>query len=276
MVLPFIPKAGQASRTGSVTKTHHCGADATDRAVDKTLQYLDVAMQQLWFSRRWQVRERSAMVPTLSSDGKRLPAMSQSILRLISVVSLAILVAACGLDVRGSRDPEDATGTRTRQSSIGGEGGLLNLNLFGGGNRSDDAAALGVNSFLWRASLDAISFMPLASADPFGGVIITDWYSAPDAQDERFKVTVYILGRQLRSDAVRAQVFRQARGNAALQALARAARPQPGQRTPVRPVAGRGPTDWVDVPVDQATSAELENTILTRARQLRIAAGGGQ
>ena len=168
--------------------------------------------------------------------------MSQSILRLISVVSLAILVASCGLDVRGSRDPEDATGTRNRQSSIGGEGGLLNLNLFGGGGRSDDAAALGVNSFLWRASLDAISFMPLASADPFGGVVLTDWYQPPAANGERFKVSAFILGQQLRSDAVRVSVFRQVqRGNA-----------------------------WVDAPVAQTTGGDLEDRILARARELRI------
>jgi hypothetical protein len=86
--------------------------------------------------------------------------------------------------------------------------------------------------------------MPLASADPFGGVIITDWYSPPETQGERFKVTVYILGRDLRADGVRAAVFRQNRDAA---------------------------NGWIDAKVDQKTAIDLENAILTRARQLRIA-----
>jgi hypothetical protein len=102
---------------------------------------------------------------------------------------------------------------------------------------------LGVNSFLWRASLDTVGFMPLASADPFGGVIITDWYSPPEAPDERFKVNVFILTRDLRADGVRATVFKQRRDG----------------------------TEWFDDPVDDGTRVQLENAILTRARELRIA-----
>ena len=79
---------------------------------------------------------------------------------------------------------------------------------------------IGVNSYLWRASLDTISFMPLSEVDPFGGVIITDWYAPPEAPDERFKATVYILDRQLRaallsSDADRQQGEMQRRGTVA-------------------------------------------------------------
>ena len=77
-------------------------------------------------------------------------------------------------------------------------------NSGGGGN-----AGIGVNTFLWRASLDTVSFMPLSSADPFGGVIITDWYSPPEVPSERFKMTVYILDRQLRADGIKVSVFRQ-------------------------------------------------------------------
>ena len=68
-----------------------------------------------------------------------------------------------------------------------------------------------MNAFLWRASLDTIAFMPLASADPFGGVIITDWYAPPETPDERFKVNIYILGRILRADGLKVSVFRQTR-----------------------------------------------------------------
>jgi hypothetical protein len=125
--------------------------------------------------------------------------------------------------------------------------GLISL-FFGhgnGGNNNGQGGPTGVavNSYLWRASLDTVSFMPLASADPFGGVIITDWYSPPDAPNERLKVNVFILGRELRADGVRASVFRQHR--------------DPGGQ-------------WVDAPVDQATGTDIENAILTRARQMRL------
>ena len=83
--------------------------------------------------------------------------------------------------------------------------------------------------------------MPLASADPFGGVIITDWYTPAAASDERFKATAYILGRELRSDGVRVSIFRQVLQN--------------GQ--------------WVDAPVSPVTVGEIENKVLSRARELR-------
>ena len=70
-------------------------------------------------------------------------------------------------------------------------------------------AGIGVNAFLWRGALDTISFMPLASADPFGGVIITDWYTPPGTSGERFKATIYILSRDLRSDGLRVNIYRQ-------------------------------------------------------------------
>lgn len=133
----------------------------------------------------------------------------------------------------------------------GTESGLsLMKNLFfgdnnkgGGGNGGPGGAGVGVNSYLWRATLDTVSFMPLASADPFGGVIITDWYSPPETPNERFKVNVFILGRELRADGVRCSVFRQKRD-------------ANGQ--------------WVDAPVEQKTGTDIENAILTRARQMRL------
>jgi hypothetical protein len=102
---------------------------------------------------------------------------------------------------------------------------------------------LGVNSYLWHASLDTLSFMPLQSADPFGGVIISDWYVAPAAPDERLKVTIYIMDRTLRADALKVVVFRQTR-------------------------AGNG---WADAAASPDTAHLLENSILTRARELRLA-----
>jgi len=64
------------------------------------------------------------------------------------------------------------------------------------------APNMGVNSFLWRASLETLNFMPLAQVDPFGGVIVTDWYASAEAPNERFKANVYILDTNLRADAL--------------------------------------------------------------------------
>ena len=122
-----------------------------------------------------------------------------------------------------------------------GDDGLV---LFGGGKnagKEQDGAGVAVNAYLWRGALDTLSFMPLSQADPFGGVIITDWYSPPAANAERFKATAYILGRQLRADGVRISIFRQV---------------QQGSQ-------------WVDAPVAASTSGEIENKVLARARELR-------
>jgi ABC-type oligopeptide transport system substrate-binding subunit len=117
---------------------------------------------------------------------------------------------------------------------------------FGGDDPAPDAnqPQLGVNSFIWRATLDTLNFLPLSSADPVGGVVISDWYAAPDKPDEHMKVTVYILDRRLRADAVKVSVFRQVRG-------------QQG---------------WVDAQTNPDTGIKLENAILARARELRLAA----
>lgn len=127
-------------------------------------------------------------------------------------------------------------------------GGLPRLG--GGGEAARTAAetgGLGVNSFLWRATLDTLSFMPLASADPYGGVVITDWYINPEQPAERFKATVYILDTRLRADGLNVTVFKQ-----------------------TRDAAG----GWTDVAVTGQTEIDIENAILTRARQLRLSAVG--
>ena len=105
---------------------------------------------------------------------------------------------------------------------------------------------LGVNAYLWHASLDTLSFLPLASADPFGGVILTDWYTVPNKPTERVKVTIYITDRALRADAVRVMVFRQVRKGA----------------------------EWEFATAEPDTAHKIEAAILTRARELRLAALG--
>ncbi|HEY2706745.1 MAG TPA: DUF3576 domain-containing protein [Caulobacteraceae bacterium] len=103
--------------------------------------------------------------------------------------------------------------------------------------------AIGVNSYLWRATLDTLAFMPLASADPYGGVIITDWYVNPEKPDERFKCTVYILDTRLRGDALKVTVFKE---------------------------VSNGQGGWVSSQAADQTAIDVENSILTRARQLRV------
>ena len=136
--------------------------------------------------------------------------------------------------------------TGGQPQSVFGDEGMLS-SLFGGGKKNDGGGSggggIGVNSYLWRASLDSLAFMPLASADPFGGVIITDWYTPPETPNERFKLNIYILGRQLRADGVKAAVFKQERNPSGT---------------------------WADASVEPATATKLEDVILTRARQLRI------
>lgn len=105
-----------------------------------------------------------------------------------------------------------------------------------------EAPSIGVNSYLWRATLDTLSFMPLSSADPFGGVIITDWYINPEKRDERFKATAYILDTRLRADGLKVSIHKQ-----------------------MRQVTG-----WVDVNTAPETELQIENAILMRARQLKL------
>ncbi len=170
-------------------------------------------------------------------------------LRPALLLAVCGTIAGCGLGGE-ARYPDSRYKGQSKPSygppeSVFGPGGLT----LGGTEKPGDSEAagtggIGVNSFLWRASLDTVSFMPLVSADPFGGVIITDWYSPPQSPDERFKVNVYILGRALRADGIRASVFRQQRDSSA---------------------------GWVDAQIAPNTATDLENAILTRARQMRIA-----
>ncbi len=169
---------------------------------------------------------------------------------VLSVGLVATVLVGCSTLSENMRVPgldeynDDSKRARVR-GRLTGEDGILIVGNDRGSQRGSGGAGeqsgIGVNAYLWRASLDTLSFMPLASADPFGGVLITDWYSPPGTAGERFRATAYILGRQLRSDGVRIAIFRQElRGNA-----------------------------WVDVPVSAGTASELEDQVLSRARELR-------
>ena len=102
---------------------------------------------------------------------------------------------------------------------------------------------IAVNSYLWKAAVDTVSFAPLLQANPNSGVIITDWYANQKTPGERVKLTVAVLDPDLRADALRVSAARQVYQNGS----------------------------WVDAPVSAATVQKLEDIILTRARDLRRA-----
>lgn len=151
-------------------------------------------------------------------------AKKSSITKLLTITLATMAVAACG----GS-----GSGTSGRDNPLG---------AYQMGEKGAQAAT--VNRFLWAASLETLDFLPIFSADPIAGLIITEWYQNPEAPQERFKVNVYILDTALRADALRVSVFRQEED---LQEGA-----------------------WRDAAVNPATAREIENAILTRARELRL------
>ena len=129
---------------------------------------------------------------------------------LIVPAAFGMLVAGCAHRAPAPAGPI-VTAQGAGQFTPPPQRGGLRLPGFGGGGRpaATAPAGLGVNSYLWRATLDTLSFMPLASADPYGGVIITDWYVNPEKADERFKATVYILDTRLRADGLNVNVYKQ-------------------------------------------------------------------
>jgi hypothetical protein len=172
--------------------------------------------------------------------------------RAVAVFAVCgLILAGCGSpNVRPVANSEYFSNSTNATSSDNGPGLLGDGGLtFGiGGKRTDPSgsgdgsgAGIGVNAYLWRATLDTLSFMPLVSADPMGGVIITDWWQTGTQPRERFKATAYILSRRLRSDGIKVSLFRQVEQN--------------GQ--------------WVDTPVNATTRGELEDKIIARARELR-------
>jgi len=169
---------------------------------------------------------------------------SRSLFAVLLAALMPTLLAGCGAGEaiypeRGKWDSAPQYGDKPRET-IFGEGGLFDSG--GARKKQETQSGIGVNAFLWRATLDTVAFMPLSSADPFGGIILTDWYAPPETANERFKMTVLILDRTLRADAVKVSVFRQTRDS----------------------VGG-----WADAPANARLATDLENTILTRARQLR-------
>jgi hypothetical protein len=148
-----------------------------------------------------------------------------------------LLLSSCaGLKTTPVEQPEEPV------SVITGKPGGLKLSDFGKKDQSGDS--LPVNALLWRAALDIASFVPLDDVDTFGGSIVTEWHQPKDTPNQRLKLTMFVVGRELRSDAITVHAYIQNR---------------------------LGP-EWVDAGRDEALGRKLEDLVLTRARELRAAA----
>jgi hypothetical protein len=171
--------------------------------------------------------------------------------RAACVLSAGLALAGCGGDFFADADsaapPDSDTGFQGNRERVGVVGDMFGQQEFGNviiEGSSSDALAASVNRHLWQASLDTLSFMPIASTDPFTGMIATDWTTTPEAPDERIKVTAYVTDTRLAAESLRVAVFREAQD-----------------------AQGR----WVAAPVAAETPRRIEDAILVRARQIRIA-----
>ena len=160
----------------------------------------------------------------------------------IPAMLFVILLSACATEVADTITLGGETVDLAKRETIFGAGGGVE---FGGASASsapESGSGISVNAFLWRASLDVLSVWPIVSADPFGGVIITDWYAPPEVPDEKFKFNIFILDRTLRADGVRVSIFKQ-----------------------IRDPNGQ----WQQAAIQPQTLTQVENAILTRAQQFR-------
>ena len=172
---------------------------------------------------------------------------SLKVLLFSFIIASTAALTACGsgegkkteVDNQYPLSPKDKR--RLDRGKVTGEGGI---NLFGGSsqNTGSDSITGAVNAYLWKASLDVVSFMPISSVDALGGVIITDWYEDPQTDGERIKANILIKSKELRASGVNVSLFRQELKN----------------------------NRWRDVKVADSVAEEFENKILERARELRI------
>ena len=156
-------------------------------------------------------------------------------MRILLSIIIVFFLTACSEKQPTQTKPEGPGSFFTGKAEQGIKlGEIFNPN-------DNGAAGLPINALLWRASLDILSTIPFADIDAFGGTIVTEWYSVPETPQERIKVTVFVLGRELRSDGIRVVV-----------------------NTQTRQADG-----WLDAGIDDTLSRQLEELILTRAREIR-------
>ena len=153
-------------------------------------------------------------------------------------LGMALLLSSCsGIKTTPVEEPEEPV------SFITGKSGGIKLSDFGKGEYKSEGG-LPVNALLWRAALDIASFVPLDDVDTFGGSIVTEWHQPKATPNQRLKLTMFVVGRELRSDAITVRAY----------------------------VQNRLGTEWVDAGRDEALSRKLEDLVLNRARELRAAA----
>lgn len=166
----------------------------------------------------------------------------------VFLLCISLCLIGCGGTDLSPKEGQEAPLSRdeTRKTNFGKLFGDSFL-FFGETKKFDANATTGmrVNPYLWQASLDVLSFIPLTSVDANGGVIITEWYSAPEKPNERVKVTAHINDRQLRVDAIRIIIHKQLRSKNG---------------------------EWVNAAVDPSVIVDMEDIILTKARQLKVRA----
>jgi len=178
--------------------------------------------------------------------------MNSGAIRLhAALVGLAVLLIGCSGNYAQTEDPRaPKAGPKDERpvdpgDTIFADSGFTIGGLGSGSGAQQSGPTTVVNKYLWQGALDTLSFLPLDSTDPFTGVIATDWSAPPENPRERLKVTVYLLRPALEASSLKVAVFREVRNDEGL---------------------------WVPQAVSPETAAKLETAILTRARQLRIAA----
>ena len=152
---------------------------------------------------------------------------------LLTLCSSLLLSSCSGLKTTPVNEPEEPV------SVLSGKPGGIKLSDFGKKDQPSDG--LPINALLWRAALDIASVVPLDDVDTFGGSIVTEWHQSEGSKNQRLKLAIFVIGRELRSDAVTVQAYLQNKRGA----------------------------EWIDAGRDEALGRKLEDLILTRARELR-------
>jgi len=162
--------------------------------------------------------------------------------KALFALCLASLVAGCAGKTQAPEANPIPQDNIKGPGLFSGDSGDI-LSAFRSKNAESGGMNIGVNGYLWRAALETISFLPITQADSAGGVILTDWYANPKTPTERLRMNVFIKGKELRTDGIAVKVFKQKKMDG----------------------------EWRDVAVAESTERKLEDTILTRARELRVA-----
>lgn len=156
--------------------------------------------------------------------------------RILTLLPL-LFIFGCKGDVEPVYPKSDQQVSNEKYGRLIGDQGIVF-----GGSKQNQSSGITVNSYLWRASLDIISFMPLDTIDPFSGVITTEWYSAVETPSERTKLNIIVASPYLRADAVKVTAFRQK----------------------------KTASGWENIAVSPEFTRDIEERILTHARELRL------